>query len=174
MLLSPLLSLMFFWAAEQDTKAGPDVRSIPPCAQTKCRGKRVAHGWNVFQFCIPRGLKYKRVAGFEGDLHDRVTVRLHGELSELIIFTANATWGPTKEAPSDWPSAEPGQDNQVSVQHWQCDGDWRDFKLQRNGRNWRLLTFIKGFAEYKDVPSSAAQRFDRVLDSLCCKPIPRN
>ena len=170
MLLSPLLSLMFLWAGGQDTKAGADVQSIHPCAQAKCGGKRIGHGWNMFQFCVPRGLKYKRIAGFEGDLHDRVTARSHGELSELIIFTANATWGPTKTAPDDWPSAE----DQLSVQRWQCEGDWRDFKFQRNGRNWRLLVFFKGFAEYKDVPSRAAQRFDQVLDSLCCKPLPPN
>lgn len=48
-------------------------------------------------------------------------------------------------------------------------GSGYDFKVHRDGRNWRMLAFPKGFAEYKDVPSRAAQQFDRVLDTLCCQ-----
>jgi hypothetical protein len=40
-------------------------------------------------------------------------------------------------------------------------GSGYDFKVHRDGRNWRMLAFPKGFAEYKDVPSRAAQQFDR-------------
>ena len=121
---------------------------------------------------MPRGMKYWRVAGFEGDLHDRITVQTHGELSELVIFTANVTWGPTKTLPDDWPVADLLHNVDVSVQNWKCsEFDGRDFRFHRNGRHWRLLTFFKGFAEYKDVPAGAAERFDKVLDSLCCQPL---
>src|SRR5215472_7816294 len=41
----------------------------------------------------------------EGDIHDRITIRVHGELSELLIFTANPTWGPVKTRSEHWPSA---------------------------------------------------------------------
>jgi len=175
MLLYPLLALTCVWAAWQDTKGNPDDRSIPPCAEATCRGKRIGHMLNMFQFCIPHGMKYRRVAGFEGDLHDRVTLSTHGEHSELIIFTANFTWGPVKTGPDNWPAPDSAHGETLSISQWRCsEGDGHDFKFQRAGRNWRLLTFPFGFAEYEDVPTSAAERFDKVLDSLCCKSFPPN
>jgi len=129
----------------------------------------------MFEFCIPHGLKYTRVAEIEGALHDRITLRSHGELSELIMFTHGVNGTPAKTSPEDWPSAEQTPGETVSVSQWRCsEGDGRDFRLHHNGRHWRLLTFPLGFAEYKDVPPSAAERFDKVIDSLCCQPLPPN
>jgi hypothetical protein len=34
-----------------------------------------------------------------------------------------------------------------------------------------MLAFLKGFAEYQNVPADIAAKFDRVLDSLCCEPL---
>ncbi len=117
-----------------------------------------------FEFCVPRGMKFRRVEGFEGDIHDRITLRVRDEISELVMFTANATWGPVKSRPDQ------KLGDTLSNREWQCpEGSGRDFRFQRDGRNWRLLTFPMGFAEYKNVPSQAAQEFDRALDSLCCQ-----
>jgi hypothetical protein len=153
-------------ASEDNTEVTEIVRA---CAQVSCRGKRIAHGSGYFQFCIPRGMRYRRVAGFEGDIHDRITLRIHGESSELVIFKGSPTWGPVKSFPGDWPPVDPTRADFVSRQ-WRCsEGTGQDFRLHRNDRHWRLVAFPIGFAEYKNVPSRAAEKFDLVLDSLCCQ-----
>src|SRR5215472_5302780 len=106
MLVWLLLCAASFLARMQETTAPPKVTSIPACSQVVCRGKRFAHtNLQLFQFCVPRGMKFRKTVGFEGDIHDRITIRVHGELSELLIFTANPTWGPVKTRSEHWPSA---------------------------------------------------------------------
>lgn len=141
------------------------------CSQVRCRGKRFAHTpWGLLEFCVPRGIRFRRVVGFEGDIHDRITIRVHGELNELVMFTANATWGPVKSAPNDWPLSAPTPGDTIQVRQWQCpEGDGYNFRFSREGRHWRMVAFPAGFAEYKNVSSRSAEQFDRVLDSLCCK-----
>ena len=152
-------------ASENDTT----ITVIRSCAQVSCRRKRIAHTSGYFQFCIPRGMRYRRIAGFEGDIRDQITLHIHGESSELVIFTASPTWGPVKSFPDDWPPVDPTQADFVSRQ-WQCsEGTGQDFRLHRNNRSWRMVTFPTGFAEYKNVPSIAAEKFDLVLNSLCCQ-----
>jgi len=170
MSISPLLCVLFLWAGGQESTAGPKLRSVPSCSQVLCRGKRVAHTVGLFEFCVPRGLKFRRVVGFEGDVHDRITLHVSGELSELVMFTANATYGPVKSHPDDWPSASPTPGDTMSVRQWQCsEGAGHDFSFHRDGRYWRMVAFPDGFAEYKNVPPKAAEQLDRVLDSLCCQ-----
>lgn len=172
MSLAPLLCFaLLSWGMEQSAMAQNQL-AIPACAQTRCQGERAKHWMGQFQFCIPRGMKYRRAAGFEGDLHDRVTISVQGERSEMVLFTANPTWGPVKPSPTDWPRIDPAQPERIRTQHWRCaEGTGRDFRFQREGRHWRMISFPDGFAEYKNVPLKAAQAFDRVLDSLCCQKI---
>ena len=54
---------------------------------------------------------------------------------------------------------------------WYCNGiritDWQG--ASRDGRRWRHIYIpVEGFAAYKGVPSKAAARLDRILDSMCC------
>ena len=172
MLTWPLLFFVLLLPGMQTATQGPNPEGVPSCSDARCRGKRVGHWLEQFKFCVPRGLKFRRIVGFEGDIHDRITLPTHGELSELIMFTANFTWGPVKTRPDDWPSSAATTGNTTLVRDWQCsEGRGQDFRLNRDDRNWRLVTFPKGFAEYKNVPAKAARKFDRVLDSLCCQRI---
>jgi hypothetical protein len=172
MSISPLLCVVFLWAGGQESTVDPKLRSVPSCSQVLCQGKRVAHTLGQFEFCVPRGLKFRRVVGFEGDVHDRISLRVSGELSELVMFTANATWGPVKAHPNDWPSAGPTPEDNISVRQWQCsEGGGHDFSFHRDSRYWRMVAFPGGFAEYKNVPPGAAEQLDRVLDSLCCQKV---
>lgn len=167
---SSLLGFLLLSAGMQASPDGLKSAAIPACSQVQCRGKRVEHFFGSFEFCIPRHLRFRPVNGFEGNIYDLVTIRLHGELRELIMFTANITGGPGKPRPDDWPSAVPA--NTVSVKAWQCpEGDGQDFRFSHGNRNWRMLTFPKGFAEYKNVEFGVADQFDRVLDSFCCKAV---
>ena len=166
----PLFGFLLLSAGMQASTDGLKPSAIPACSQVRCRGKRVEHFFGAFAFCIPHHARFRRVNGFEGDIHDLVTIRVHGELSELIMFTANVTWGPAKPRPDDWPAAVPA--DTVSVKAWQCpEGDGQDFRFRRGNRNWRMLSFPMGFAEYKNVESGVADQFDRVLDSFCCKAV---
>ena len=148
----------------------PKLETVPSCSQVPCQGKRVAHTQlGVFEFCVPRGIKSRRVVGFEGDY---IPLRVRGDLSELEMFTANVTWGPVKSRPDDWPSAAATPGDTVSERQWQCpEGRGHDFRFHHNGRNWRMVAFPTGFAEYENVLSKAAEQFDRVLDSLCCQRV---
>ena len=165
----PILSLTLALAAEQAPK--PADVGIRACSATHCWGKRIEHGaFRGLRFCVPFGMDFHRVAGFEGDIHDSITAQTHGETSQLLIFTANMTWGPVQTSPDSFgPSDAPTG----TVRQWHSSEDeGRDFRMKRNGRSWRLLTFFKGYAEYEDVPLKAAANFDRILDSLCCQPLP--
>ena len=114
-----LCSLALFWAA-QDSRVDPQPEARPDCSQVRCRGRRVGHWLNQFEFCVPRGLKFHRVAGVEGDIHDRITFRERDEVSELVMFTANITWGPVKSSPNDWPSEATIRGGAMMVREWQC------------------------------------------------------
>jgi len=164
------LCCMLFSAGIQDAAVAPKLGNVPSCSQVRCRGKRVGHCMGQFAFCVPRGMKFRRVEGFEGDIHDRITLRVDDEISELVMFTANATWGPVKSRPDDWPSADQKLGTTASDREWQCsEGSGRDFRFDSGGRSWRLLTFPMGFAEYKHASPKAARKFDHALDSLCCQ-----
>jgi|KBSMisStaDraftv2_1062788.scaffolds.fasta_scaffold24450_2 hypothetical protein len=52
-----------------------------------------------------------------------------------------------------------------------CNGsevgtDWRCATF--NGRRWRHVSVLFGFAEYRDVPAKAADYFDKILDTVSC------
>lgn len=169
MILSSLLYFALICAGTQSTTADRS-RTVPSCSPLACGGKRAVHMHGFLAFCVPRGVKFRRIAGFEGDIHDRMIVRVRGAVSELVMFTANATWGPVKGAPDDWPSPDSKRGEAISMQRWQCsDLDGHDFRFSRDGQNWRMISFAIGFAEYKNVPAKAALQFDRVLGSMCCK-----
>jgi hypothetical protein len=159
---------LVFGLAVQQTQSTVDL-GIPACSTARCRGKRIAHTWGLFRFCIPHGMKFRRVTGFEGDVHDSIRLQSRGETGELIIFTANATWGPVKSIPEWLHLASP---REASVRRWRCsEGEGQDFRWTENGRSWRMLGFVIGFAEYQNVSADIAAKFDRVLDSLCCEPL---
>jgi hypothetical protein len=164
----PAAYLLIFCVASQQS-GDENVYTVPSCSVVHLRGRQAKHSpLGEFDFRIPRGLKYRRVVGEEGDIHDRITVRSTGELNELTIFTANATWGPVKRGPTDWP-IQPSE-RTGTVREWKCpEGSGYDFRLHRDGRSWRFLGFPWGFAEYKNISEEAARKFDRVLDSLCCE-----
>jgi len=44
--------------------------------------------------------------------------------------------------------------------------DWRG--SASDGRRWRHIDVIFGFAEYRDVPPKAADYFDKILNSVSC------
>ncbi|HLK18517.1 MAG TPA: hypothetical protein VKT81_06150 [Bryobacteraceae bacterium] len=168
-IMLPVMAVALALAAQ--TNQVSDSREIHLCATTHCWGKRIKqHGFGLIQFCRPFGTDFHRAAGFEGDIHDSITFSSKGETSQLIIFTANATWGPVQTKPAWFGSPEAPEG---TVHGWHCSQEkGRDFRLTKNGRSWRLLTFITGYAEYKDVPQKAAMKFDRILDSLCYQPWP--
>ena len=167
----PIVTLALALALAAQPAQVPGDVEIRACSATRCWGKRITHGFfPTLRFCLPFGMDFHRVAGFEGDIHDSITVHSKGETSQLLIFTANLTWGPVQTNP-DWFGSS---DAPVGTVHgWHCvENEGRDFRMTRDGRSWRLLTFVKGYAEYKDVSLKAAAKFDRILDSLCYQPLP--
>jgi len=128
-------------------------------------GKRIAHTSGSLLFCVPHGIKVSRAAGFEGDIRDNIRLSDRGETGELIILSGVGPSGFRKP---------PEAGGHSTVYAWRCsEGDGRDLRIERDGRCWRMITFPLGYAEYGDVPANIATRFDRVLDSLCCRPIKR-
>lgn len=164
----------FFSLLPTQDVSSPVVPAGPAsCSQESRGGKRIRHGMlGEFEFRVPHGVKYHRAVGFEGDVHDTLTARSAEGASELRIFTANPTWGPVKPGPDDWPADAARR--ALSVRSWQCsEAAGHDFRFTRNGREWRMLGFPFGYAEYQNVPPNIARKFDRVLDSLCCRPVPK-
>jgi len=168
-ILLGLLGLTLSAISAQESSV-PDLAQAQVPACESCQGKRIAHTSGTILFCVPRGVKVDRDSGFEGDIHDLITLSRCGELGKLIVSSSPNSSGYPKFAPPDWFPAEAA--GHSSVRNWRCsEGDGRDLRLARNGRNWRMITFPLGYAEYSNVSDSIAARFDRVLDSLCCRPL---
>src|ERR1035438_9793490 len=165
----PMVLLILALTAQQ-AESTADVE-IPSCSVARCRGRRITHPtFGLFKFCVPHGMKFRRVTGFEGDIHDSITLHSRRDSGELTIFsTMNPSWGPVKSSPVWLRSASP---TEGSERRWRCsEGDGRDFRLIHNGRSWRMLAFPMGFAEYQNVSADIARKFDRLLCSLCCEPL---
>jgi hypothetical protein len=60
-------------------------------------------------------------------------------------------------------------------QKWGCD-DHDDGTDQRGvsveGRRWRYVSIPFGFAVYENVPPRAADYFDKILNTMCCRKCP--
>jgi hypothetical protein len=164
-MLGTLALLAFFGQPAQS----PDSTEVDVHSCGSCWSKRIAHTFGTMLFCVPRGMKVQRVAGFEGDIRDVITLSRRRETGKLIVFSDLNPSG-NRNPPSDWlPTAGTLHSK---VHGWRCpEGDGRDLRIERDGRYWRMITFPFGYAEYGDVPASIATQFDRVLDSLCCRPL---
>ena len=148
---------------------GPNSAEVQLHACGFCWGKRIRHTVGTVVFCVPRGINLHHDAGFEGDIRDIITISRGGETRKLIIFSSMNPSG-NRSIPSDWFPA--GATGHPTVHAWRCsEGDGRDLRIERDGRHWRMIAFPFGYAEYGDVSPNIATRFDRVLDSLCCRPI---
>ena len=49
----------------QQAQSAVDVE-IPICSVARCGRKRITHTLGLFRFCVPHGMKFRRVTGFEG------------------------------------------------------------------------------------------------------------
>jgi hypothetical protein len=143
------------------------VQRMPVCGL--CMGHHSRHASGIVQFCVPFGMNYRRMAGFEGDIRDIMTVFHKKETAQLIIQSSQNPFNPDfRKPPILPPDAVP-----ISVKDWRCDKDTaHDVVVERQGGRSRLVTFPFGYALYRDLPMSLASRFDRVLDSICCHPLP--
>jgi hypothetical protein len=151
----------------QNSALNSAAAQVPSCRS--CSGKRIAHTTGTVLLCVPHGMKVHRDAGFEGDIRDTITLAHRKETATLTVYSSTNPSGYRKVTPPDWfPGGAAGQS---SVRDWQCpEGSGRDFRLTRDGRYWRMITFPLGSAEYSGVSATSATQFDRVLDSLCCRP----
>jgi hypothetical protein len=167
-MLITLALLAFF--GQQDQSPDPNAVSVQSCGS--CWSKRIAHTFGTILFCVPRGMKVQRVAGFEGDIRDVITLSRRREIGKLIVLSDGNPSG-NRNPPSDWlPTNGPLHS---SVHAWRCtEWDGRDLRIDRDGRYWRMITFPFGYAEYGNVPANVSAQFDRVLDSLCCRPLNRS
>jgi hypothetical protein len=128
-----------------------------------CGGKQITDTSGTILFCIHHGMKFHRNAGFEGDFRDNIRFSHRGETGELIIRSGVSPSGFRKP---------PEAGGHSSVRSWRCsEGEGRDLRIDRATRYWRMITFPLGYAEYGDVSANIAAQFDRVLDSLCCRPL---
>jgi len=163
-----LLTLAWLALMGQENSAPNSAEAqIPSCGS--CWGRRARHTVGTIVFCVPHGIKPHRDASFEGDIRDVMTISSRGETGKLIIVSSTNPFG-NRSIPPDWfPSGAPPHS---TVHTWRCsEGSGRDLHLDRDGRYWRLIVFPLGYAEYGNVPANIAARFDRVLDSLCCRPL---
>jgi hypothetical protein len=152
---------------QQEIAHGQEPLGSKPCGEVQCRGRRVPQGlFGTAVFCIPGGMKIRNWSSFEGDFGATVTVQRRGVRAELVFYTHGSASGPHAKIGPLWDLPD---HMQVTVDSWTCSGkNNRDYRASSNGRNWRMLTFLSGTAEYKDVPRSLAVELDGVLDSLCC------
>jgi hypothetical protein len=147
----------------------PDSAEVQIHSCQACAGKRIAHTpIGTLLFCVPRSMKVHRDSGFEGDVQDVITFSRRGVTSKLTVRSRTNPSGYRKSIPDWFPAEAAGH---TSVRAWRCsEGTGRDLRLDRDGRYWRFMTFPLGWAEYGDVPADIAAQFDRVFDSLCCRP----
>jgi len=143
--------------------------SQEPTCQS-CSGKQTTHTMGTVVFCVPRGLKVTRIAGFEGDIRDSIALS-GGEKASMTIYSSISPSGYRRPVGTpSWFPADPS--GHSSMRDRQCsEGAVRDIRLIRKERYWRMISFPLGYAEYVDLSAKEAARFDRVLDSLCCRPL---
>src|SRR5438874_6774176 len=94
----------------------PDSADLQIHSFESCRGKQISHTLGTILFCVPRSMKVRREASFEGDIQDDVTVSLRGEMGKLIVRSSSNPSGLRKHTPN-WFPAERGQS---SVRAWRC------------------------------------------------------
>ena len=163
-----IIFALLFPLGQDNSTPDSAAAQVPSCRS--CGGKRIAHTIGTVLFCVPHDMKVHRDAGFEGDIRDTVTHSLRKETATLTVYSSTNPSGYRKVAPPAWFSAEAA--GKSSVRDWRCsEGNGRDFRLTRDGRYLRLITFPLGYAEHSDVSANSAARFDLVLDSLCCRPL---
>lgn len=164
----PIVWVIFALYVPLSQNPALDSAQVPACRS--CWGKRIRHTFGTVFLCVPHGMKVQREAGFEGDIRDVVTINHLREIASLTIYSNISPSGYRKFTPEWFPSEAAGH---TSVRDWRCsEGTFRDLRLTRDGRQWRLITFPFGYAEYSDLSAHNATRLDRVLDSLCCHPLP--
>src|SRR5689334_1529364 len=73
--------------------------NVPSCRH--CWGKRIKHNLGTIQFCVPYWMDTRRVAGFEGDVRDVITLSRQGIKSELIVYSNMSPSG-SHTARRDW------------------------------------------------------------------------
>ncbi len=160
-----ILAFLAFFGQENNS---PDSAEIQIHSFGSCRGKQIVHSLGTVLFCIPRSMKVHREASFEGDIQDAVTVSVRGEMGKLMVRSSLTPFGSRKSTP-DWFATDAA--GQYSVRAWSCPGSGRDFRLNRDQRRWRMMTFPWGWTEYSGVPPNIAVQFDKVIDSVGCRPL---
>ncbi len=145
--------------------AGEAPRVIPACSAVQCRGKRIEDNSGLLQFCVPRGLRVRKEVGVHGDIH--YMIKGQGELVELRVTSGLYFPGKLPE----WAQG-------CEARQWKGGGfDGVDCTVTAaaGGARSRYITLNvpMSYAEYMNAPTRSATAFDRVLDSMCWKPHPR-
>ena len=170
-MLPSIIVLLALLGQEETLPRAPD-ELRPSCSQVSCRGKSIKHSYSMFCFCVPYGMKVRRTAGFEGDVSDLITLHHGGAVAQLRVYSTVNPSSYLYLVP-DWLNKSSAEKGQSSIHAWRCsEGAGGDYRLTKDGRHSRFIQFPLGAAEYKDVSPDIAARFDRVLDSLCCRPFP--
>jgi hypothetical protein len=152
-----LLSLSIQVLADQQATAV----SLPACTVAGCSGRRIDDSFGILRFCVPRSMKISKAVGEHGDLHYSVSFSTNKQHHTLYIVSGLY-----------YPGKDPrGTDSRWVVRQWRCpELKIDDYRLNDSGRRTRYITLNApmGYATYKDLPNNVADRFDQVLDSLCC------
>jgi hypothetical protein len=142
------------------TIQGPD-RVLSSCTAPHKRGRRIVSPMDLFEFFIPRSavitkqqdVDYIEYYVFFGQKKNNQRLRL--------MFGPNARGG-FDHQPS--PGIEWTKTPWICPQVGAIDVSGKN----KDGRQWRSLSFAGGFASYEVLPPDAAEYFDRILDTVCC------
>lgn len=104
-------------------------------------------------------MRVASATGEHGDIHHTVTFRGH---SLRLVSGPHYSAKRQEEFWGEW-----------TVRNWESPhGERKEYRREAGGLRSRYMTLApNGWVEYSDAPAEVAGAFDRLLDSICWRPL---
>jgi hypothetical protein len=155
---------------QRGSPAADSVRSVPACQADQTKGIRLApdFGFGLTVFQVAQELILKKVTDVDFEAYYISYGRRQELLSIYFGLNVGGEKGPANlnDAAIEWSK---------ETWRWTCDKLRVPLQTQQwkgvgsNGRLWRHVNLLYGFASYENVTQEAAAEFDKVFDSICCE-----
>ncbi len=140
-------------------------RTMPSCSGQRPRGTRIVSDLNLFEFVVPKRVVVKKIADIDyRDYRVAYGPPNRREWMQLMFGPLVSSGPPRKE----WLTSSV----RFSEQSWSC-GKLAGLEMRgvsADSKRSRWTGFFMGFASYEGVSKEAANFFDSIIDSMCCRP----
>lgn len=140
----------------------------PACSSVRRSGRKVVSsvGGEELEFYVPYSAHVR--AGGDVDYNTYAVRYGNTRAAKWLVFMFGLLVGGSGSLPNDVGNPSIKWTKQRRI----CCGDevatdWRG--VGADGRKWRHIGITGGSARYEDVSPEAAEYFDKILDSMCCR-----